>query len=97
MEFPHDWRVDSLEKLDITVDTIANLGKAVAVELLTKLRPNGRILDNFQLSVNGPQILDLELEFDHRLPAEPLKGFRLRYQYWLQTSPSDATLQLAAG
>jgi hypothetical protein len=54
------------------------------VELLTKLRPNGRILDNFQLSVNGPQILDLELEFDHMLPVEPLKGFRLCYQYWLQ-------------
>jgi hypothetical protein len=81
MEFAPDWRVDSLEKLDIAMATIANSGKAVAVELLTQLRPNGQILDNFQLSVNGPQILDLELEFDHRLPVKPLKGLRLRYQY----------------
>jgi hypothetical protein len=28
----------------------------------------------------------LELEFDHRLPVKPLKGLRLRYQYWLQDS-----------
>jgi hypothetical protein len=84
MDFPPDWRVDNMEDFDIAVATLAESDDAVAVELLAQLRPNGRILDNFRLVANGSQILDVELTFNHLLPGEPLRDYRLRYQYWAQ-------------
>jgi hypothetical protein len=54
----------------------------VAVELLAQLRPSGCVLDNFRFAMNGPLILDAELDLDQLLPPDPLKGFKLRYQYW---------------
>jgi hypothetical protein len=82
MEFPPDWRVDNMEDFDIAVATLAGSDDAVAVELLAQLRPNGWILDNFRLVANGSQILDMELAFNHLLPAEPLRDYKLRYQNW---------------
>jgi hypothetical protein len=42
----------------------------------------GWLLDHFRFAVNGPQILDAELEFNQLLPADPLKGFQQCYHFW---------------
>jgi hypothetical protein len=84
MDFPPDWRVDSMEDFDVAVATLTNSGEAVAVELLAQLRPNGWILDNFWIAVNGSQILDMELDFNNLLPSEPLRDYKLHYQYCVQ-------------
>ncbi len=70
-----------MEDFDVAVATLTNSGEAVAVELLAQLRPNGRILDNFRIAVNGSQILDMELDFNNLLPSKPLRDYKLRYQY----------------
>jgi hypothetical protein len=82
MDFPPDWKVDDMEDFDVAVATLAESDDAVAVELLAQLRPNGRVLDNFRFAVNSSQILDVELSFNNLLPAEPLRDYKLRYQYW---------------
>jgi hypothetical protein len=80
MEFPPDWNVDPLDDFDIAVATLADSGDAVAIELLAQLRPTGRILDNFRFSVNGHEILDVELDLHRILPTDNVKGYKLRYQ-----------------
>ena len=82
MDFPPDWKVDDMEDFDVAVATLAESDDSVAVELLAQLRPNGRVLDNFRFAVNSSQILDVELSFNNLLPAEPLRDYKLRYQYW---------------
>ncbi len=66
MEFPPDWGVEPLDDFDIAVATLVDSGDAVAIELLAQLRPTGRILDNFHFSVNGHEILNVELDSSHR-------------------------------
>ena len=82
MDFPPDWSVASLEDFDLAVASLVASDNAVAVELLAQLRPSGRILDNFRFAVNGNQILDSELDLGQLLPADALRGYKLRYQYW---------------
>jgi hypothetical protein len=89
MEFPPDWLVEPLDDFDLAVATLANSGDALAIQLLAQLRPTGRILDNFRLSINSSEILDVELNLYHLLPVEVLKGHRLSYQYW----PSDIRIR----
>jgi hypothetical protein len=89
MEFPPDWNVDPLDDFDIAVATLADSGDAVAIELLAQLRPTGRILDNFRFSVNGHEILDVELDLHQILPTDNVKGYKLRYQYW----PRDISIR----
>ncbi len=82
MEFPPDWLVEPWDDFDTAVATLANSGNNLAIELLAQLRPTGRILDNFRLSVNGTEILEAELELNQLLPTPVLNGFKLRFQYW---------------
>jgi hypothetical protein len=65
MEFPPDWQVEPWDDFDVAVASLATSGNDLAVELLAQLRPTGRILDNFRLSVNGSEILYAELEFNY--------------------------------
>jgi hypothetical protein len=82
MEFPPDWTVEPIDDFDVAVATLANSGDSVAIQLLAQLRPTGRILDNFRFAVNGQEILDVELDFHQLLPADSMKGYKLRYQFW---------------
>jgi hypothetical protein len=52
-----------------------------ALAVLAQLRLTGRILD-FRISMNRSQILGAELDFGQLLPADPLKGYKLQFQYW---------------
>ncbi len=49
--------------------------------VLAQLRPTGRILD-VRISMNRSQILGAELDFGQLPPADPLKGYKLQFQYW---------------
>jgi hypothetical protein len=82
MEFPPDWLVEPWDDFDTAVASLDNSGNDLAIELLAQLRPTGRILDNFRLSVNGTEILEAELELNQLLPTPVFNGFKLRFQYW---------------
>ena len=82
MEFPPDWLVEPWDDFDTAVASLANSGNDLAIELLAQLRPTGRILDNFRLTVNGTEILEAELELNQILPTPVLNGYKLRFQYW---------------
>ncbi len=77
------------DDFDVAVASLATSGNDLAFELLAQLRPTGRILDNFRLSVNGTEILNAELEFNQLLPAPAPNGFKLRFQYW----PCDVSIR----
>jgi hypothetical protein len=96
MEFLPDWRVDDLGDFDMAVVMLATSGDEVAVELLAQLRPNGRVLDHFRLVLNGTQILDAEINIEGLLPAAPLKGYRLRNQYWARDIAMLITIVIRA-
>ncbi len=74
--------MESIDDFDVAVATLASSGDSVAIQLLSQLRSTRRILDNFRFSVNGPKILDVELDFHQILPADNMRGYKLRYQYW---------------
>jgi hypothetical protein len=82
MDFPPDWLVEPLDDFDVAVATLANSGDTLAIQLLAQLRPTGRILDNFRLVINSPEILEVELNLQHLLPVEALRGHKESFQYW---------------
>jgi hypothetical protein len=82
MEFPPDWDIGPMEDFEVACAALAESGEPLLVQLLAQLRPTGRILDNFRLAVGGTQILDLEVDLGHIIPAPSLQGFRFSYQFW---------------
>jgi hypothetical protein len=56
MEFPVDWTVLPKENFDLAVPRIEGL---VTMELLTELRPSGRVLDAFRILVGGTKLLNV--------------------------------------
>jgi hypothetical protein len=82
MEFPPDWDIGPMEDFEVACAALAESGEPLLVQLLAQLRPTGRILDNFWLAVGGTQILDLEVDLGHIIPAPSLQGFKFSYQFW---------------
>jgi hypothetical protein len=82
MEFPSDWDIRPQEDFDLACTALASSEEPALVQLLAQLRPTGRILDNFRLSIGGSQILEAELDLGAMIPTETLQGYRLAFQYW---------------
>jgi hypothetical protein len=82
MEFPPDWDIGPMEDFEVACVALAESGEPLLVQLLAQLRPTRRILDNFRLAVSGTQILDLEVDLGHIIPAPSLQEFKFAYQFW---------------
>jgi hypothetical protein len=52
------------------------------MELLAQLRPSGRILDHFQIALDGSAILSQELDLGQLIPSSIFKGHKLAFQFW---------------
>jgi hypothetical protein len=54
----------------------------LGVEVLAQIRPNGRILDHFRVTLGGSKILDVDVKLAEVLAGDNFKTWRLRFQVW---------------
>jgi hypothetical protein len=81
MDFPPDWDVNPLGEYEIAAPVVAAASTAHTLELLAQLRPTGRILDGFRLSMDGP-LLEKQLDLGQLIPVNTFKGYQLQFQFW---------------
>jgi hypothetical protein len=81
MDFPPDWDVNPLGEYEIAAPVVPAASTAHTLELLAQLRPTGRILDGFRLSMDGP-LLERQLDLGQLIPVNAFKGYRLQFQFW---------------
>ena len=79
MDFPPDWEVFPAE--DFTTAVPRNAGSC-GMELLAQIRPNGRILDHFRVSLGGSNILNISVPLPSLLLGTPDSGLILKYAVW---------------
>jgi hypothetical protein len=56
---------------------------------LAQARPTSRILDNFQVTLGGTQIVCADIDLGQLIPASTFNKWRLRFQYW----PGDINIR----
>ncbi len=54
------------------------------MELLAQLRPSGRILDHFRITLDGSAAISQELDLGQLIPSSTFKGHKLAFQFWPQ-------------
>jgi len=81
MEFPPtDWAV--FEAADFEVAQPRNPGD-LGVELLAQVRPNGRVVDHWRLTMGGAKILEVTMPLSSIVPkAAEMPAVKLRFQKW---------------
>jgi hypothetical protein len=54
----------------------------LGVEVLAQIRPNGRVLDHFRVTLGGSKILEVDVSLAKVLAGDETKSWRLRFQVW---------------
>jgi hypothetical protein len=78
MEFPADRTVLPKDNFDLAVPRIEGL---LTRELLAELRPSGRVLDAFRISVGGTKMLNVETSLFDSIPFDTFKGWRYKADF----------------
>jgi hypothetical protein len=78
MEFPADWTVLPKDSYDLAVPRIEGL---LTMELHAELRPSGRILDSFRVSVGGSKLLTVEALLFDIIPLDSFKGWFIKADF----------------
>ena len=52
------------------------------MELLAQIRPNGRILDHFPVSLDGSKILEINTPLSSLMPSTPDSGLIFKFPVW---------------
>jgi len=86
MEFPADWAV--LPKADFELASPRITGE-LTMELHAELRPSGRVLDAFRVSLAGTATLIVDVEVYKLLPIDSFKGWSFRGDF----RPSDIVIR----
>ena len=79
MEFPPEWEVMAAD--DFTTARPRNAGFC-GMELLAQVRPNGRILDHYRVSLGGSRILDVNCRLAELLLCPATAALRFKYSVW---------------
>ena len=79
MEFPPDWEVMAAD--DFTTARPRNAGLC-GMELLAQVRPNGRILDHYRVSLGGSRILDVNCRLAELLLCPATAELQFKYSVW---------------
>ena len=79
MDFPPDWEVMGAE--DFTTAGPRNAGPC-GMELLAQVRPNGRILDHYRVTLGGSRILDINCKLSELLLCPATATLRFKYSTW---------------
>ena len=73
---------------DFATACTRNAGE-LGMELLAQVRPNGRVLDHYRISMGGSRIIDVNAPMSLILAKQRASGLRFRYQVW----PKDVTIR----
>jgi hypothetical protein len=79
MDYPPEWDFFPME--DFVSAGPRNPGD-LGVEVLAQVRPNGRILDHFQVTLGGSKILDVNVGLANVLNVPAMGNWRLKFQLW---------------
>jgi hypothetical protein len=86
MEFPPSWRVFEAEEFSSAMPRAAG---ELGAELLVQVRPNGRMLDHFRVTLGGSRILDVSFPVSNIISMPAANAWRLKMQVW----PRDVVLR----
>jgi hypothetical protein len=77
MDYPPNWEFFPME--EFVAAAPRNPGK-LGLEVLAQIRPSGRILDHFHVTLGGSKILDINVKLAEVLAGENFKTWRLQFQ-----------------
>jgi len=77
MEFPADWIVLANDSFNLAVP----MEGLLTIELLAELRPSGRVLDAFGVSVGGTKLLSVETSLFDLIPLNTFKGWIIKADF----------------
>jgi hypothetical protein len=75
---PSDWEVFEAEQFETAAPR--NAGE-LGAELLAQVRPNGRILDHFRVTLGGSRIIEIKTPMARLFAGTP-EAWKLCYQIW---------------
>jgi hypothetical protein len=81
MNFPHVW--DILAAADFSTAQPRAQGELVA-EVLAQVRPNGRVLDHYRVTLGGNKILEVKASMVAMALAPTSSTWIFRHQVWLK-------------
>jgi hypothetical protein len=73
-----------MEDFETHLPCVQSSSTDFAMELLAQLRPSGRILDHFQVTLDGSAAISQEPDLGQLIPSSVFKGYKLAFQYWLR-------------
>jgi hypothetical protein len=79
MEFPPQWECFPAEQFSSATPRSAG---ELGLELLVQVRPNGRMLDHFQVAVGGSKILNINFALADILASPRARSWRMKMQVW---------------
>ena len=86
MDFPPDWEI--FPEDEFTMASPRNAGE-LGMELLAQVRPNGRVLDHYRITMGGSKILDITVPLEKLLLCQPDNSLLFKYQVW----PKDISIK----
>jgi hypothetical protein len=86
MEFPGELEFFHNEDFDTAVPR--DMGDAV-MELLAQVRPNGRVMDHFRITLGGSSLLEVDTVLSSLIPFPALDNYRFKFQFW----PRDVAIR----
>jgi hypothetical protein len=79
MNFPHTW--DIFKAADFATAAPRAAGE-LGMEVAAQVRPNGRILDHFRVTLGGSKIVDVTAPMTKLMLVDGASPWKFRYQVW---------------
>jgi hypothetical protein len=86
MNFPHTW--DVLVAVDFNTALPRAAGQ-LGAEVIAQVRPNGRILDHYRVTLGGSKIIDVKASMAAMALAPAASSWVFRHQVW----PKDVVIR----
>jgi hypothetical protein len=71
-----------MEDFEAYLPSVQSSSSSFVMELLAQLRPSGRILDHFQITLDSSAAINRELDLGQLIPSSTFKGHKLAFQLW---------------
>jgi hypothetical protein len=86
MEFPHNWDIFEMEQFAAATPRAAG---ELGMELAMQVRPNGRMLDHYRVTLGGSRILDVSFGMAKLVNLPAAATWNLKLQVW----PRDLSIR----
>jgi hypothetical protein len=86
MEYPPPWEVFNMEDFSTASPRVCG---ELGMELLMQVRPNGRMLDHYRVTLGGSRILDISFPVASLMTLPGAAAWKFRQQVW----PKDVEIR----